>query len=65
MKMEELVFNYPSTNNVAWENITDKDWNILCKYREDYESLYEQMSLDEQFMFLCFVVQSENRPVLF
>jgi hypothetical protein len=64
LPMEEVVFQKPSMSNVAWENMSDEDWRFFDDYRGDDDSLYE-LSLDKQFMFLCFVVQSENRPVLF
>lgn len=64
MPLEELVFDYPSGNDVAWEHVTDDDWMIVADYRCDENSIYG-LSLEEQFMLLCFVVQSEDRPVLF
>ena len=62
--IEELVFDYPSGSDVAWEHVTDDDQVIVSDYRGDENSIYD-MSLEEQFMLLCFVVQSEDRSVSF
>jgi hypothetical protein len=64
LAMEKVVFYKPSTSDVAWEDMSDEDWCIISDYRGDNDSLYD-LSLDEQFMFLCFVVQAEGRKVLF
>lgn len=58
MNLQELVYSSPSGNDVAWEDLSDKEWNNVSHYRGKCDSLYLS-SLEEQFMFLCFVTLSE------
>lgn len=58
--IKELIYCNPSGKDVAWEYLNYKDWVKLQSYVDWSESLYFAMNLEEQFMFLCFVILSEE-----
>lgn len=56
LTLENLIFEEPDINNsLAWHFMQDEDWEIFCHYYEVHQSVYAQMTPEEQFMFLCFV----------
>lgn len=59
-KLADLIYADPSGPDVMWEGISEEEWFILKHYRGENDSVYLDMNLEEQFMFLCFVVLAEK-----
>lgn len=61
MKLKKLIFVKPDfkDESVKWEELDNRDWDVICQYRGNH-SIYLKMSMEEQFMFLCFVALSEG-----
>lgn len=57
----ELKYLPPISDDVSWEDLENSEWNYYYdKYVGGYESIYFELDLQEQFMFLCFVILSEE-----
>lgn len=59
-KLADLIYDAPSGPDVAWENLPADDFSTVMSYYDNNDgSLYRDMNLEEQFMFLCFVILAE------
>ena len=60
LSLNELIFAAPSGLDVAWEDLNNEEWDNITEYRGDENLIYCDMNLEEQFMFLCFIVLAQG-----